>query len=65
MDDFLTRCFYHPGQYKSQDDFAALSERLSSHEKVKPCLLVMGGPCRNVAAGMETHVEEPAVWGLT
>ena len=32
---FLERCFYQPGQYASEEDFSALSERLSKVEKVR------------------------------
>ncbi len=34
FDEFLERCFYQPGQYASEDDFRALSDRLSEVEKV-------------------------------
>ena len=34
FDMFLERCFYQPGQYASEEDFSALSERLSKVEKV-------------------------------
>ncbi|KAF5952790.1 hypothetical protein HYC85_010734 [Camellia sinensis] len=32
MDQFLQRCFYHSGQYESQDDFAELDKKLKEHE---------------------------------
>ncbi|CAL5398347.1 unnamed protein product [Camellia sinensis] len=32
MDQFLQRCFYHSGQYDSQDDFAELDKKLKEHE---------------------------------
>ena len=34
FDTFLERCFYQPGQYASEDDFRALSDRMSELEKV-------------------------------
>lgn len=32
MDQFLERCFYHPGQYDSQDNFLELDKKLKEHE---------------------------------
>ncbi|XP_052206008.1 glucose-6-phosphate 1-dehydrogenase, chloroplastic-like isoform X2 [Diospyros lotus] len=32
MDQFLKRCFYHSGQYDSQDNFAELDKKLKEHE---------------------------------
>ncbi|CAL1355082.1 unnamed protein product [Linum trigynum] len=32
MDQFLKRCFYHSGQYDSQEHFAALDKKLKEHE---------------------------------
>ncbi|KAL4452485.1 hypothetical protein ABPG75_008147 [Micractinium tetrahymenae] len=32
MDEFLARCFYQPGQYASDEDFAALSDRMAEGE---------------------------------
>ncbi|KAH1200296.1 Glucose-6-phosphate 1-dehydrogenase, chloroplastic [Glycine max] len=32
MDQFLIRCFYHSGQYDSQENFAALDKKLKEHE---------------------------------
>ncbi|CAN1295124.1 Glucose-6-phosphate 1-dehydrogenase, chloroplastic, partial [Linum perenne] len=32
MDQFLKRCFYHSGQYDSQEHFAQLDEKLKEHE---------------------------------
>ncbi|KAL5167570.1 Glucose-6-phosphate 1-dehydrogenase 2, chloroplastic [Glycine soja] len=32
MDQFLKRCFYHSGQYDSQENFAALDKKLKEHE---------------------------------
>lgn len=32
MDEFLKRCFYHSGQYDSQENFAALDKKLMEHE---------------------------------
>ena len=34
MDEFLKRCFYHSGQYDSQDNFAALDKKLKEHEVI-------------------------------
>lgn len=35
MDQFLIRCFYHSGQYDSQENFAALDKKLKEHEVVE------------------------------
>ncbi|XP_024987636.1 glucose-6-phosphate 1-dehydrogenase, chloroplastic isoform X3 [Cynara cardunculus var. scolymus] len=32
MDQFLERCFYHPGQYDSQENFLELDKKLKEHE---------------------------------
>ncbi|RZB54112.1 Glucose-6-phosphate 1-dehydrogenase, chloroplastic isoform B [Glycine soja] len=32
MDQFLKRCFYHSGQYDSQENFAARDKKLKEHE---------------------------------
>ncbi|KAG5520588.1 hypothetical protein RHGRI_033240 [Rhododendron griersonianum] len=32
MDQFLKRCFYHSGQYDSEDHFAELDKKLKEHE---------------------------------
>ncbi|XP_058736589.1 glucose-6-phosphate 1-dehydrogenase, chloroplastic-like [Vicia villosa] len=32
MEQFLKRCFYHSGQYDSQENFAALDKKLKEHE---------------------------------
>lgn len=32
MDQFLKRCFYHSGQYNSEDDFAELNTKLKEKE---------------------------------
>ncbi|CAN5976090.1 unnamed protein product, partial [Sphagnum jensenii] len=32
MDKFLQRCFYHSGQYNSEDSFKQLSKKLEEHE---------------------------------
>ncbi|PKI54232.1 hypothetical protein CRG98_025386 [Punica granatum] len=32
MDQFLERCFYHSGQYDSQENFAELDRKLKEHE---------------------------------
>lgn len=38
MEAFLARCFYQPGQYKEESDFATLSDRMSEVEGVQPHL---------------------------
>ncbi|CAH2034032.1 unnamed protein product [Thlaspi arvense] len=38
MEEFLKRCFYHTGQYDSQEHFVALDKKLKEHE---------GGRCSN------------------
>ncbi|XP_009108011.1 glucose-6-phosphate 1-dehydrogenase 1, chloroplastic [Brassica rapa] len=35
MDQFLKRCFYHSGQYNSEDDFAELNTKLNEKEEGK------------------------------
>ncbi|KAM7270624.1 hypothetical protein ACFE04_029838 [Oxalis oulophora] len=35
MEQFLKRCFYHSGQYNSEDDFAALDKKLKEKEGEK------------------------------
>ncbi|CAA7016046.1 unnamed protein product [Microthlaspi erraticum] len=35
MDQFLSRCFYHSGQYDSEDDFAELNTKLKEKEAGK------------------------------
>ena len=35
MTDFLSRCFYQPGQYKEQADFQKLSDRMTEYEGVR------------------------------
>ncbi|GMJ05498.1 glucose-6-phosphate dehydrogenase 2 [Hibiscus trionum] len=32
MDEFLKRCFYHSGQYDSEENFAQLNKKLKEHE---------------------------------
>ncbi|GLJ39317.1 hypothetical protein SUGI_0802480 [Cryptomeria japonica] len=32
MEEFLQRCFYHSGQYNSEDDFRELDKKLQEHE---------------------------------
>lgn len=34
MEEFLKRCFYHSGQYDSQENFAALDKKLKEHEVI-------------------------------
>ena len=42
MDDFLARCFYQPGQYKSEADFSTLADRMSEFEGVRTSDHLMG-----------------------
>lgn len=35
MGEFLKRCFYHSGQYDSQENFAALDKKLMAHEVIR------------------------------
>ncbi|KAE8730286.1 Glucose-6-phosphate 1-dehydrogenase [Hibiscus syriacus] len=35
MDQFLKRCFYHSGQYDSEENFSQLDKKLRKHEAVK------------------------------
>ena len=37
MEEFLKRCFYHSGQYDSQEHFTELDKKLKGHE-VLMCL---------------------------
>ena len=37
MEEFLKRCFYHSGQYDSQEHFTELDKKLKEHE-VLMCL---------------------------
>jgi len=32
MDEFLKRCFYHSGQYDSEEHFIDLDKKLKQHE---------------------------------
>lgn len=32
IEQFLSRCFYHSGQYDSPEDFATLDKKLKEHE---------------------------------
>lgn len=34
MDHFLKRCFYHSGQYSSEDDFIQLDNKLKEKEVI-------------------------------
>ena len=34
MDQFLERCFYHPGQYDSEENFLELDKKLKKHEVI-------------------------------
>lgn len=40
MDHFLERCFYHSGQYNSEDDFAELDYKLKEKEVMDVSLLI-------------------------
>ncbi len=41
MDAFLDRLYYHPGQYDSDSDFAALSGRMDELEQVDTILTIV------------------------
>lgn len=47
MDQFLKRCFYHSGQYNSEEDFAELNTKLKEKEvnsftlSVKPIVFIL------------------------
>ncbi|KAA3482832.1 glucose-6-phosphate 1-dehydrogenase, chloroplastic-like [Gossypium australe] len=51
MDQFLKRCFYHSGQYDSEENFAQLDKKLKKHENFLPFLGVarvgLGGRVSN------------------
>lgn len=34
MEQFLKRCFYHSGQYDSEQNFAELDKKLKEHEVI-------------------------------
>lgn len=34
MDEFLKRCFYHSGQYDSEENFSELDKKLKGHEVI-------------------------------
>lgn len=34
MDEFLKRCFYHSGQYSSEEDFSELDRKLKEKEVI-------------------------------
>lgn len=36
MEEFLSRCFYQPGQYASDEDFGALGARMAEREAALP-----------------------------
>lgn len=40
MDHFLERCFYHSGQYNSEDDFAELDYKLKAKEVIHVVVLI-------------------------
>lgn len=43
MDEFLKRCFYHSGQYDSENNFAELDKKLKEHEVTRLwCRLMQG-----------------------
>jgi len=39
MEEFLKRCFYHSGQYDSQEHFTELDKKLKEHEVLNICSL--------------------------
>ncbi|XP_024538369.1 glucose-6-phosphate 1-dehydrogenase 2, chloroplastic [Selaginella moellendorffii] len=65
MEEFLKRCFYHPGQYDSLENFAQLNEKLKGHEQgriahrlfylsVPPNVFVDAAKCGSLAASSST-----------
>ncbi|RWW33904.1 hypothetical protein GW17_00001339 [Ensete ventricosum] len=38
MEQFLKRCFYHSGQYESEENFADLDKKLKEHEVINICI---------------------------
>lgn len=50
MEHFLERCFYHSGQYNSEDDFAELDYKLKEKEvmHVLYLFLPITKHCRNI-----------------
>ena len=41
MEEFLKRCFYHTGQYDSQEHFVALDKKLKEHEVLDVILCLL------------------------
>lgn len=35
MEEFLRRCFYHSGQYDTQENFTELDKKLKEHEVIE------------------------------
>ncbi|CAA6662914.1 unnamed protein product [Spirodela intermedia] len=44
MEEFLRRCFYHPGQYGSDENFSELDEKLREKEAVPQAILSLHPP---------------------
>ncbi|PPS06346.1 hypothetical protein GOBAR_AA14289 [Gossypium barbadense] len=42
MEEFLKRCFYHSGQYDSEENFAQLDKKLKEHEVVRFLIQLTG-----------------------
>jgi hypothetical protein len=47
MDNFLQHCFYHSGQYDSEDCFKQLSKKLEEHEVDFAVLLIKFVLCKS------------------
>ena len=45
MEEFLNRCFYHCGQYDSQEHFGELDKKLKEQEVINVCRLQLFSIC--------------------
>nr|TKR84551.1 glucose-6-phosphate dehydrogenase family protein [Populus alba] len=70
MDQFLKRCFYHSGQYGSQQNFAELDKKLKEHEGgftlkifyantriacIVACGIIVGEMCLGITCSIAVH----------
>lgn len=55
MDEFLKRCFYHSGQYDSEENFAELDSKLKEHEVNMRALSSMN-PLINYLSSVEFYL---------
>lgn len=67
MDKFLQRCFYHPGQYGSNQDFAELHNKLQKKEggKLSNRLFYLSIPPNvfvEVVSSASTSASSPNGW---